>query len=224
MDKEAEKAAETINNMINPGKGIDIIVPKSIIDKAKAIAVLHIVKVAWGFSGRAGSGVIVAKLPDGTWSAPCAIGMAGAGWGAQVGVAVTDFMFIATTDAGVKAFSRGFNVQFGVNVAVALGPIGREGEVDIMLSDFAPVYTYSKTKGLFAGVSLEGSVLLQRSRANEAKYGKDVTGEMILTGKVPHPKGSESLYKALEEMDKRAAERAKAAAEKMKPTSEAPDF
>ncbi|KAI9013658.1 SH3 domain-containing YSC84-like protein 1 [Hyaloraphidium curvatum] len=224
MDKECEKAGETLDNIINPGKGLDVLIPKSILDNAKGLVIMHVVKAAWGWSGRAGTGIVVAKLPDGTWSAPCAIGMAGAGWGAQVGVMISDLVFVITNDAGLKAFSRGWNVQFGVNVAVAIGPIGREGEVDIVLSDLAPIYTYSKSKGLFAGISLEGSILMQRSGCNEAKYGKGVTGEDILSGKVPRPPNSDHLYNSLAELDRKALEHAKEAAEKMKPTAAAPDF
>lgn len=72
---------------------MDFFIPKSILDRAKGLAVLHVVKVAWGWSGRVGSGIVVAKLPDGTWSAPSAVAMAGAGWGAQVGAQVSDREF-----------------------------------------------------------------------------------------------------------------------------------
>jgi hypothetical protein len=84
--------------------------------------------------------------------------------------------------------------------------------------------SYSKTKGLFAGISIEGSVLLQRKDANEAKYGKGVTGDMIVTGKVPRPPGAEPLYTKLAELDAKAAANAKAAAAKMAPVGAAPDL
>jgi lipid-binding SYLF domain-containing protein len=117
-------------------------IPKSILDKAKGLVIMHVVKIAASFSGRAGSGVGVAKLPDGTWSAPLALAVTGAGWGAQVGVMISDLVFVITNESGVKAFANGMNVQFGVNVAVAAGPIGREGEIDLVLSSMAPVCEY----------------------------------------------------------------------------------
>lgn len=102
MDNECEKAGETLDNRgysatladcafrtyadasilshLNSVMNNSVLIPKSILDRAKGLAILHVVKAAWGWSGRAGSGVVVAKLPDGSWSAPCAIAMAGAGW------------------------------------------------------------------------------------------------------------------------------------------------
>ena len=65
--------------------------------------------------------------------------------GAQVGVSITDFVFVITSEEGVKAFSRGFNVQFGINIEVSIGPWGRAGEVDIVLSDFAPICGFLAT-------------------------------------------------------------------------------
>ncbi|KAI9006978.1 SH3 domain-containing YSC84-like protein 1 [Hyaloraphidium curvatum] len=224
MDKECEKAAETLNNVINPGKGIDFFIPKSILDRAKGLAIMHVIKVAWGWSGRAGSGIVVAKLPDGTWSAPSAIGIVGAGWGAQMGAQVSDIVMVLATDDAVRSFQSRANLTFGVEIAFAIGPIGRTGELDIALADLAPLYTYSKTKGLFAGISLEGSVIIERQWANEAKYGKGVRAEDILKGSVPRPAGSERLYAELAELDARAAKNAKEAAEKLKPTAAAPDF
>ncbi|KAI9031999.1 SH3 domain-containing YSC84-like protein 1 [Hyaloraphidium curvatum] len=223
MDKECEKAAETIDNLINPEKS-QLAIPKSILDKAKGLVVMHIVKAAVGFSGRAGTGIAVAKTADGSWSAPLAVAITGAGWGAQMGVLISDLVFVITNEDGIRAFSKGWNCTFGVNVAVALGPIGREGEIDLVLSDLAPVYTYSKSKGVFAGISLEGSVLLQRTSCNEAKYGAGVTGEAILFGQVPRPAGSEVLYQKLADLDAKAAKNAAAAAAKLAPTSAAPDF
>lgn len=185
---------------------------------------MHVVKAAGGFSGRAGTGVGVAKTADGSWSAPLAVAVTGAGWGAQVGVMISDLVFVITTDEGVKNFGKGNKVEFGVNVAVAAGPLGREGELDINIGTMQPVYTYSKSKGLFAGISLEGSFLMQREKANAAKYGAGVTGEQILSGQVPRPVGGEVLYKKLAELDAKAAKNAAAAAARLAPTAAAPDL
>lgn len=92
------------------------------------IAIITILKAGFLWSGRAGAGLVVARLPDGTWSAPSAIATAGAGFGAQIGAQLTDCVFILNNEAAVKAFSHGGNVTLGGNLSVCAGPKGRSAE------------------------------------------------------------------------------------------------
>ncbi|KAJ3130631.1 hypothetical protein HK100_007812 [Physocladia obscura] len=165
--------------------------------QARGIAILSVIKAGFLFSGRGGSGLVVARLEDGSWSAPSAIGTAGFGAGGQIGVEITDFVIILNTADAVKAFSHGGNVTLGGNLSVAAGPIGRNAEASGSVLNLAPIYSYSVTKGLFVGISLEGSVIIERKETNAAFYRRKVSAKEILSGGVPPPPAAEELYRAL---------------------------
>ncbi|KAI9102825.1 hypothetical protein DFS34DRAFT_577444 [Phlyctochytrium arcticum] len=173
------------------------LIPPKIIANAKGIAVITILKAGFLWTGRAGSGVVVARLPDGRWSAPSAIAAVGAGFGAQIGASLTDCVFILNNESAVKAFCHSGNVTLGGSMGVAAGPKGRTAEAAGSIVNLAPIYSYSKSKGLFAGVSLEGSAIVTRNDANRTLYGRKVTAKELLTGEVPPPVEAESLYRVL---------------------------
>jgi SH3 domain-containing YSC84-like protein 1 len=173
-----------------PEKGI----PSRILRHARGLAIISVVKAGFIFSGKAGDGVVVARTAHG-WSGPSFIGTGGAGWGLQIGAEVTDFVIVLNNDAAVRAFSKGGNVTLGADASVAAGPVGRAAEADV--TPKAAVYTYSKSKGLFAGVSLEGAVLGTRKGANDRYYGRPVTAYDILHARVAAPAGSARLRNAL---------------------------
>jgi SH3 domain-containing YSC84-like protein 1 len=150
-------------------------------------------------SGRFGSGVVVARLADGTWSAPSAIGTVGGGFGGQIGFELTDFVFILNDAMAVKTFAQVGSLTLGGNVSIAAGPVGRNAEAAgaASLKSVAGIFSYSKTKGLFAGVSLEGSVLIERRDANEKLYNRKLTARELLSGSVPVPAQAEPLMRVL---------------------------
>ena len=150
-------------------------------------------------SGRFGSGLIVARLSDGTWSAPSAIATAGGGFGGQIGFELTDFVFILNDAAAVRAFAQAASLTLGGNVSIAAGPVGRNAEAAgaASLKGVAGVFAYSKTKGLFAGVSLEGSVLIERRDANEKMYNGKITARQLLDGSVRPPPVADPLMRIL---------------------------
>jgi SH3 domain-containing YSC84-like protein 1 len=112
---------------------------------------------------------------------------------------VTDFVFILNDDAAVRAFSQQASLTFGGNISVAAGPVGRNAEAagSASLKGFAAVFAYSKTKGLFAGVSLEGSVLMERKDANEKMYNAKVTARELLGGSIRPPPAADPLLNIL---------------------------
>ncbi|KAG1748575.1 DUF500-domain-containing protein [Suillus lakei] len=112
---------------------------------------------------------------------------AGSGWGLQIGADITDFVIVLNSEDAVKAFSMGGNVTIGGNISAAAGPIGTGGSVQATLAHPAPMFSYSKSKGLFAGLSLEGTVLIERKDANRDFYGSPVPARDILGGRVPPP-------------------------------------
>lgn len=165
----------------------------------QGLAVLSVLKAGFLGSGRFGSGIVVARLADGGWSAPSAIATAGAGFGGQIGFELTDFVFILNDAAAVRTFSQAGSITLGGNVSIAAGPVGRNAEAAGAASTkgVAAVFSYSKTKGLFAGVSLEGSVLVERKDANAKLYNGQVTARQLLSGSVPSPQAADPLMQVL---------------------------
>jgi lipid-binding SYLF domain-containing protein len=169
-----------------PEKGL----PPSVIRHAKGLAIMSVVKAGFIFSGKGGQGVVVARTRHG-WSGPSFIATGGAGWGLQIGAEVTDFVIVLNNEDAVRAFSRGGNVTIGADVSAAAGPVGRTAEGAV--TPTAAVYTYSKSKGLFAGVSLEGAVIGTNKDANARYYGRAVSASDILHGRVAPPSGASRL-------------------------------
>lgn len=202
LGKESKKAASILASFIKPNQvlGQEVVIPPEVLANAQGLAILTVLKAGFLFSGRAGSGVIVARLSDGGWSAPSAIATAGAGVGGQVGAELTDFVFILNNRAAVESFASSGTLTLGGNVSLAAGPIGRNAEAagSANTRSVAAIFAYSKTKGLFAGVSLEGSLLVARKDANRRFYGRDVTPKQILSGRVEPPPGCDPLFRVLE--------------------------
>ena len=160
---------------------------------------MTVLKAGFLGSGRFGSGVIVARLADGSWSAPSAIGMAGGGFGGQIGFELTDFVFILNDYMSVKTFSQAGTLTLGGNVSIAAGPVGRNAEAagGASLKGVGGVFAYSKTKGLFAGVSLEGSGIIERRDTNEKLYGQRFKAAQLLQGSVSPPPAADPLMSVL---------------------------
>ncbi len=136
-------------------------------------------KGAFGLGGRYGKGLVSHRLPNGRWSPPAFMEIGGGSFGLQLGVEATDLVLVFTNDEGFKGLLKG-KVKLGADANVAAGPVGRTAEVgtDVLLK--SAVFAYSRSKGLFAGVSLDGSVVTMDDDANKDVYGKAVSGEDIL--------------------------------------------
>lgn len=173
-----------------PEKGI----PRAILRDAKGFAILTVAKGAFGVSGKIGQGVVVARTADG-WSGPSFVQTGGVGFGAQIGGQVTEFVLVLNTQAAVRAFEHGGNIQLGGELSVAAGPIGRTAGGDVMPK--AAIYTYSRSKGLFAGASLEGAIIKTNEDANRRYYGRPVTARAILNHRVAPPSGAATLRRTL---------------------------
>jgi lipid-binding SYLF domain-containing protein len=174
-----------------PEKGI----PPSVLRHAKGLAIISVIKAGFIFSGKGGKGVIVARTEHG-WSGPSFIATGGAGWGFQIGAEVTDFVFVLNNNAAIRAFSRGGNITLGVDASVAAGPVGRDAHAAV--TPTAAIYSYSRSKGLFAGAAVEGALLMTPRHENAQYYGQPVHAHEILDGSVPPPRGAARLQAALE--------------------------
>ncbi|XP_025972378.1 SH3 domain-containing YSC84-like protein 1 isoform X1 [Dromaius novaehollandiae] len=199
LKSEAKKAAKILREFteITSRNGPDKIIPPHVIAKAKGLAVLSVIKAGFLVTARGGSGIVLARLPNGTWSAPSAIGIAGLGGGFEIGIEISDLVIILNHERAVEAFAKGGNLTLGGNLTVAIGPLGRNLEGDVALRSSAAVYTYCKSRGLFAGVSLEGTCLIERKETNRKFYGQDIRASAILFGDVPFPAQAEDLSETL---------------------------
>lgn len=163
----------------------DKAVPKALLDNAKCIAVLPgVIKAAIGFGGRHGSGVISCRTDSG-WSAPAFVSISGGSWGAQLGVESSDIVLFLMNDRGAHSLVEGSRVTLGGQASVAAGPFGRSAEAATNLDLKAEIYSYAKSRGLFAGLSLEGAELKQDDDDNRDYYGKGVTTTQLLFGSGP---------------------------------------
>ena len=192
MQDQVDQATTVIEKFREiPESGI----PKAVLRDAKGLAILTVLKAGFIFSGQGGWGVVVARTAHG-WSGPSAIGTGGVGFGFQVGAQVTEFVMVLNTPEAVNAFAHGANIKIGSDLSAAAGPVGRDLAAGVL--PVAAVYTYSRSQGLFAGVSLEGTVIATRNDANKSYYGRSVSAKQILSGKIKPPKGAAKLRRALE--------------------------
>lgn len=201
LNSECRKASRILASFVDPQQafGPDKIIPPSVLSNAKGLAIITVVKAGLLLSARYGSGLVIARKHDGSWSAPSAIATAGAGFGGQIGAELTDFVMILNDSSAVKTFAQAGSITLGGNVSVAAGPLGRNAEASGMASlrSVAAIFSYSKTKGLFAGVSLEGSVIMERKDANKKFYGGNVTGRQLLSGSINPPPDADALIRIL---------------------------
>ena len=170
-------------------------IPPRIMQDARGLAIIRVLKIGFGVSGKGGQGVVVARTGRG-WSGPSFIGLGGAGWGLQIGAQVSDLIFVLNNDAAVRAFSRDGNVKLGADISAAAGPVGRD--LQGAVTPTSAVYTYSRSKGLFAGVALEGAIIGTQKTANARYYGRLVGARSILSGRVAPPRGAERLLGILQ--------------------------
>jgi SH3 domain-containing YSC84-like protein 1 len=169
-------------------------IPPAVLRDAKGLALLTVTKAGFIVSGRGGTGLVIARTETG-WSGPSAIGTGGVGVGFQAGVQVSEFVIVLNTQEAVNAFSKGSNITLGGNLSAAIGPIGRSAEAGV--TPQAAIYSYSRNQGIFAGVSLEGTVIATRYEANEQYYEKPVFPVDILAGNVKPPASAQKLLDVL---------------------------
>jgi len=182
MDRDlhdrAVKAADVLRTLTSAqDKGI----PESMLERAQAIAVIpHVIKGAFGIGGRYGKGLVAERLKNGHWGAPAFMSIGGGSFGAQLGVEATDVVLVFTDRSGLDSLEKGLSVKLGADASVAAGPIGREGEAGVTHELKSGIYAYSRTRGLFAGIALDGAVLDMDKDANEKVYGSNVDTKAIL--------------------------------------------
>jgi len=163
----------------------DQYIPDRLLERAYAIAVIpDMTKIAFFAGGRRGHGVLVVRDKDGRFTSPTFITMTGGSFGWQWGVSSTDIMLVFTTRKGVEGITGG-KFTLGADASVAAGPVGRQASASTDTSFKAEVYSYSRTRGVFAGLAIDGTALSIDDDANETFYGKpDILASDIISGKV----------------------------------------
>jgi lipid-binding SYLF domain-containing protein len=167
--RTVESAIETVQAFAAvPLRGI----PPALLQDAKGVAIIpHVVKAGLLVGGRFGRGVVLIRQPDGTWSNPVFVALGGGGIGWQAGIQSTDLVLVFKTGHSLDRVLQGKGqLTLGGDVAVAAGPVGRQAEAATDGQLKAEIYSYSRSRGLFAGVSLEGAGLLADAEANESFY------------------------------------------------------
>jgi len=174
-------------------------VPKELLENCKCVAVLPgVLKAAIGYGARHGSGVMTCRTTKG-WSAPAFVNISGGSVGLQLGAESTDLVLFFMTDRGARSLVNGSRITLGGKASVAAGPFGRSGEVSTNLELKSEIYSYARSKGLFAGVSLEGARLAPNPEDNAHYYGRGVTYKQLLFGAGPRtvPAEAAEFHKAL---------------------------
>jgi lipid-binding SYLF domain-containing protein len=178
-------------------------VPKRLLDKAFCVIVIpSVIKGAIGFGGSYGRGVMTCRAGEdfkGEWGAPSMISLEGVSFGFQLGGQATDFVLLVMDERGGRSILSG-KVKIGGDAAAAAGPVGRDMQANLDIYLRTSILTYSRSRGLFAGVSLEGSTLRPDNKANEVLYGKKLGAkDIVLEGVVPPPASAEPLISVLKE-------------------------
>jgi lipid-binding SYLF domain-containing protein len=174
------RATTTLYEMINVPDGQGI--PREALARAHAVAVFPgVVKGAFLIGGTAGDGVATARRPDGSWSPPAIFGMAGGSLGLQIGAEVMDVVLLIMTPKGLQGLLSS-EFTLGADMSAAAGPTGRRSELQTDLKFTTDIVTYSRTQGLFAGLSLSGASVRARDDWNHSLYGRGYTVQEILIG------------------------------------------
>lgn len=195
-----EKSADRMNNAANvlheimgaPDKGI----PEEVLEHAKCVAVVpHMLKGGFVFGAENGRGVATCRTAKG-WSAPAFFAITGGSWGLQIGIEGIDLVMIIQNDRGMQRLISS-NFELGADASAAAGPVGRHASADTDWKLNTEILTYSRAKGAFAGLTLNGASIRRDDDSMEAVYGHHVSTRAVLTGRVAATESSERFLNAV---------------------------
>ena len=176
-------------------------IPQSVIDKADCVVVLpSVLKAAFVIGASYGRGVMTCRTGDnmrGPWGAPTMMALEGGSFGIQVGGQATDFVLLLMSERSASSILSS-KVKIGGDASAAAGPVGRNASAETDVTFRAEILTYSRARGLFAGISLAGSTLRPDNGGNQALYGKSISSkDIVLKGVVPPPPSAQLLLQTL---------------------------
>jgi len=184
QDRRLENAGLVMHEVLNMPDTI----PKHVLDRARCVVVVpSVLKAAFVFGGSYGRGAMVCRTGrefSGRWGAPSMVALEGGSFGFQLGAEATDFVFLVMNGHGARSLLHS-KVKLGGDVSAAAGPVGRSAEADTDAYMRAEILTYSRARGVFAGVSLEGSTLRPDNDANRDLYGYKISARQIVRGPSP---------------------------------------
>ncbi len=206
--RSGDSTKDEDDRLINSGKVMHEIlnvpddIPQDLLDKARCVVVMpSVTKAAFIVGGSYGRGVMVCRTGKdyrGPWGAPSMFALEGGSFGFQAGVEATDFVFLVMDNRGADSLIHS-KVKLGADATAAAGPKGREAEADTDVNMRAEILTYSRARGVFAGVSLEGSTLRPDKDGNKHLYGEKVDAETIITERSVHaPEAATGLISTLQ--------------------------
>ena len=200
--KKAEESGEKVEGPQGKQRVLKNI-PQKVIKEARGLAIFTTMRTGLWVSGSGGSGVLVARnLETGEWSPPSGILLHTAGLGFLVGVDIYDCVVVINTDQALEAFTK-VRCTLGGEVSAVAGPVGMGGVLDTeVVKRRAPIWTYLKSRGFYAGVQVDGTIIIQRTDENERFYGEKIPVADILAGKAKNP--PEAQYRMLMETIKAA--------------------
>lgn len=195
-----QKAGQVLQQiMATPDKGI----PNEVFDKAKCVAVVpHMLKGGFVFGAKHGKGVAICRTASG-WSAPEFFTIGGGSWGAQIGVEGVDLVMMIMNQEGMDQLLKN-RFQVGGSASASAGPVGRHASAGVDWKMNTPILTYSRSKGVFAGVDLEGAVIEPDEDAMREVYGHMVPANDVLTGKVAVPNSAQNFIAAVTQANMQA--------------------
>ncbi|KFL36070.1 hypothetical protein N788_05860 [Arenimonas donghaensis DSM 18148 = HO3-R19] len=184
-EKEEAKAADAARVLAEIMRIPETAIPEKMFDEAYAIAVIpDVVKAGLIIGGRGGKGLISVRSADGTWSNPSFIKLGGGSVGFQAGVQSADVILVFRSERGINDIVNG-KFTLGADASVAAGPVGRSAQASTDEQLKAEIYSYSRARGLFAGVALDGTWLRMDHTANQRVYGNNTTPRQIFEGRTP---------------------------------------
>jgi lipid-binding SYLF domain-containing protein len=187
--------------MATPDKGI----PEEVLEHAKCVAVVpQLMKGGFVFGAKHGKGVATCRTAKG-WSAPAFITVSGGSWGLQIGVEAVDLVMIIQNEKGMQRLLSS-NFQLGGDASAAAGPVGRHASAGTDWKMDTEVLTYSRARGAFAGLTLEGASIRQDDDSRRAIYGDKVTTRALLLGQVPAPAAAQSFLASIKGAKAQAVE------------------
>jgi SH3 domain-containing YSC84-like protein 1 len=184
-------ASDTLTAMINtPDKGI----PEEVLSNAKCIVVIpHLVKGGFVFGAEHGRGVATCRTAEG-WSAPAFVSLGGGSWGLQIGVEGVDLVMLVMNDNGLRHMLSS-KFEIGADASASAGPVGRHASAGTDWKMDAEILTYSRSKGVFAGISLDGAVVQQDVDSTRAIYGHNTSLRATLNGQIDAPQSTRAFLR-----------------------------
>ena len=200
-DARAQNALRVLNDIQRIPESA---IPDKLLDEARAIVIVpDTLKIGLVLGGRRGHGVVSVKNPDGTWSNPAFVSLTGGSIGFQAGVQSSDVVLVFTGERGLESIVNG-KITLGADAGIAAGPVGRNTALATDGNLKAEIWSWSRARGLFAGVALDGAVLSIDDDANQAVYGAGTTPRMIFEGRTAQP-ASDAIVDVRDQLEEATA-------------------